>query len=267
MRTLVIVCILAALLPWRAAAAEKYTWEDLQVLAEEGAWAELLDHARDIRPSQRKGEWKTWVENGALAAVKAAGTEGDAAATFALAEDLLTRFAALKSSSGFMAARAEAGLKNFRRCFAERRASLDACLDGLTSFAASQAATPGLALKAAAVAHRHVNEPYVMPLYLLAAQDKGDPSACAAPGLRRATLRSLVESEPKASVVAARRVAFELCWPDLKAPVLAAFSDSPLGSSFQANTCGPLTDRGLLNGLRADICKHMAEKGELFPPS
>jgi hypothetical protein len=71
MRFGVVVSVLVLALASPALAdKDTYTKADLEALAKESAWDELLTHAKDLKPSERDTSWKQLVEQAAVGRLK-----------------------------------------------------------------------------------------------------------------------------------------------------------------------------------------------------
>lgn len=67
----VVVSLVVAMVLGSSAHADKeFTKADLEALAKERAWEELLQRARDIKPSERDAGWKKLVEQAAVGRLK-----------------------------------------------------------------------------------------------------------------------------------------------------------------------------------------------------
>ncbi len=135
--------------------AVTYNLEDLKALATEGSHQEFLDHAMDIRPSQRQGEWQRMVlEMGNLYAQNLLKQKKLDKTDFNKIENIYS-WAPLKSDEVFGARRHEIGLKYLKECISKE----DPCWDDLKAFWERDKTNPETAYQLAELTKPYPNSP------------------------------------------------------------------------------------------------------------
>jgi hypothetical protein len=221
------ICVLAICL--RAGAEEKkYTMADLEALAKNESWGELLPHLEDIAPAQRNQKWQAVVERCAAGSIKSFKKDRNPFAALAYADGLTKRYGFLKKSKPFMAIRAEAGLKGFAACFEERYGRCD---ERLLPFVEEDGSFE-LAVNAAGLMMRHQHHYFALPYYKLA-WDRGKAKVCSAKRLDEAVIAGLSLPDDDKKLPIATALA-ESCFTQLKAALLkGSFSDK----RYKARVC------------------------------
>jgi hypothetical protein len=97
--------VLVTLVLAHAALAAPYTLADLEALAKDGAWDELLSHATDVGPAARNDRWKELVEKAAVARLADITDDelkwSPIESTEAAVQNLVRSFPSLKASKTF----------------------------------------------------------------------------------------------------------------------------------------------------------------------
>ncbi|NRD68140.1 hypothetical protein HRD49_41065 [Corallococcus exiguus] len=244
-RLVVAACLFAA----DAVAREPVTLEDLQTLASQKAWAELLERAEDLPAPKRTDAWRALVTDAAAADVETlAPSDKEPFAATQRARALGRRYAFLPKAPRFATARDQGASKDLQRCLErDRRGCIDTFLE----------LTPDMGPEAALQAAHLVKQGHfayvAMPLFALAVGGGKDVSACKDAALAETVIAALGLPKEDPRAVQATKVAFEGCWsalgPKLKAATVGA------SSYFLANTCQPMRARKALSELQDDLCK------------
>lgn len=133
-----------------------YNLADLRALSDEGSYQEFLNHALDIRPSERAEEWKGMVSKMALKFAHATLNEPMIPRkSFQKMEDLY-RWPSLRQDDVFRSRRVEVGLKYLRNCLV----SEDPCWSDLTSYWKEDSSDPDMAIKLAEIVKDRADSPY-----------------------------------------------------------------------------------------------------------
>jgi hypothetical protein len=197
-------------------AAQAYEMADLQALAKDSSWAELMQHLGDIAPSKRDAKWAALAEQGADGWLRSLELdERNAQRTLWTIDDLVKRYPALKKSKLFLAARTDVGLKAFGLTYSQSSHSAgdDPWLTALTAWVKADA-TQSLPAKAAKLAQERLVARVAWPLWKLALERGAQ--VCADADFHDAILSAYtsgVWAEETTPVI-------EKCWSELKAPVL-----------------------------------------------
>lgn len=218
--------------------------DELSALANQGAWAELLEKAEKTPPAVRKDAWRQLVARAAAAVVKSAPPGKDGFDALGRADALVQRYGFLADTRPFPEARDEAVLAAAGRC----QDLGDDCWKRLGAWEPKLTPAGSLALgrflrKAGFVAWRP------MPLF---ARAVSEPAACRDPDVLASTLASLDTPEDSPAAAAARQVAFERCWDVMK----PALQESLRGASSYRlrNACAAMRAKKALSELQADLC-------------
>jgi hypothetical protein len=227
---------------------EPATLSDLEVLAQKGAHAEVLERAEDVAPAARTDAWKALVTTSAVAMVKSTAVTKDGFAQALEADVLMKRHTFLSEREPFQRARDAAVVAGAQRCFKE--ADGEPCWKTLAGFEPTLGAAGSLDL-GHALRKNGARPDRVTVLYARGATK--DPAACKDSDVQDVLVASLdgpVDGEP---ATAARSVAFTACWsavlPKLKAAMVSA-------STYRLqNVCKPMREKKALSALQEDLCQ------------
>jgi len=123
-----------------------YNLEDLRALSQEGSYREFLNHALDVRPSQRQGEWKSMViEMAHLYTKDLLAQKIIEKKDFDKIENIYS-WPALKTDELFVARRHEIGLKYLKDCLTEK-----ACWEEVKNFWEKDKSNPETAYQLAEI--------------------------------------------------------------------------------------------------------------------
>lgn len=198
-------------------AAQAYEMADLQALAKQNSWEELVQHLGDIAPSKRDDKWAALAEQGADGWLRSLDVdENSAQGVLFTIDDLAKRYPLLKKSKVFLAARADVGLKAFSFTFSNSRHSSgdDEWLTALKAWVKADAVTTTLPAQAAKQVQQRLVATVAWPLWKMGL-DRG-ASVCADADFQEAIIGAYSEGVWLDEV----NPVVEKCWNDLKAPVL-----------------------------------------------
>ena len=238
----------------------KYTMEDLRALGESQSWGELLEHVEDVRPSERKKEWKDLLDRAAIGQIDALREQKRTQEAHATAEQLMTRFGILKQSKPFMKKRGEAGLEVFAECFGNAYAGAQ-CIEQLEAFVGVDSKDADLAFRAGKlVVERGRMYPPATPFFARAFEDKSVRAAgCKDPSVEAAVLRSFGQPSHYDNAKAADKVAFDQCFDTLSKAVWESFYGS---WGYEAvNICtGLVRKKAKLSAFQSAFCQDQQGK-------
>ncbi|WP_217440931.1 hypothetical protein [Myxococcus sp. CA056] len=244
-RAVVLTCLVSTV----GAARPPATLADLQALASQKAWAELLERAEDVPAATRTDSWRNLVTDAATAAVEAATpTDEEPFAAARKARTLGQRYAFLAKAAPYTAARDASAVKGLERCLAQEGRD---CVETYQQLAVGTG--PESALKAARLVRQGRFAYVAMPLFALAVGERKDSGVCKDEALGETVLAALDLPVADARAAEAKKVVFERCWAALGAKLKAA----TVGGSayFLENTCQPMRARKALTELQDDLCK------------
>ncbi|MFL5783246.1 MAG: hypothetical protein ACJ76H_01470 [Bacteriovoracaceae bacterium] len=136
--------------------ASTYNQADLTALATEGSYQEFLDHALDIRPSERGEEWRKMVTKMALAFAKATLNENPIPRKNFRKTEELYHWPSLRHDDVFRARRTEIGVRYLRQC----TQTDPPCWSDLTAFWKEDSSDPDMAVSLAEMVKDRKDSPY-----------------------------------------------------------------------------------------------------------
>ena len=139
---------------WAAA----YNLADLSVLAQEGSYQEFLDHALDVRPSERGEEWKSMVTKMALKHANVTLTQSPVPKIAFKKTESLYRWPVLRQDDVYRARRTEIGVRYLKNCLA----SETPCWEDLQSFWKEDSSDPDMAVGLAEMIKDKKDAPYTL---------------------------------------------------------------------------------------------------------
>ena len=230
-----------------------YTLDELELLAQKHSWSELLLHAEDIYPADRKKKWESIVEMAAtqhLREITGAGMSGAAP----VAEQLIRTYPFLRGFRTFLEAKRGAALSDFTLCTAISKKG-DDCVSQLWSFVQGSKDDTELAFRAGKKVAQNQDPVAALPFFHWAikrsvAQQKA--AFCADSDTRQAVLAGLRLAEGERSQQALS-LADEECWAALHVEIEDAFDRESAGNVLK-NTCPLLRARKLLGKKRIHKC-------------
>ncbi|MDC1175721.1 hypothetical protein OAT67_10000 [Bacteriovoracaceae bacterium] len=104
----------------------QYNLKDLEILESQGSYAEFINHAKDIRPSERNRHWKTLLTNSSIGLLNKYIKNKDYSLAAHNKVEELARWTELKSDEFFQLKRNSYQYIFFRNCFATQNSK---CLE------------------------------------------------------------------------------------------------------------------------------------------
>jgi hypothetical protein len=255
---LIASCCLAVATAAAADEGKRHTLTDLQALAAQSSWKELIEHLGDVQPAERGDPWLRLAEQAGVEAFDASVARDQPALSIQLGISLLDQYPQLKTSHPFMGKRAEVGLSALARCF-DSRGQSELCGRLLTIFAAQDPDNLDLSFKAGKMASRHLKRWYTVSFFRRALAHPSTSRSCGDEDLRLAVLSGLGQKDApefKTAVEDARVVLRDECWAELKGPALEGFHEG--SPAFQKNTCDILKAKQALGKIDAVVCANIA---------
>jgi hypothetical protein len=227
---------------------------DLRALAQQKAWAELVDHLEDIPPASRDAEWQALAQQAGLGTLTLAGQHGPVDG-INLSETLLARYPVLKESKDFMSKRADLGMQAFERCF-QRIEWAEACASHLKAFVEGDSTNQDLAFRVGKLLPPRSYGRLAIPAFAVAIQKKDDPR-CQDPDVKRAVLSGLSVSKAGNEDIVAESIQLgsNLCWQALQ----PAITDRMGGDSadYLKNTCAFVGAKRALSNVMTKTCEEV----------
>lgn len=240
------------------AEARNYDLADLDALAKQSSWQELLDHAEDIGPSQRTAHWSQLVEQAAVGVLAGLDTDKVAFTGLGAADDLTRRYPLLHSSKPFMAKRADVGLRAFTRCFELTRRDNSAtkmCADRLAGFSDGDPDNADLAQRSIALIDANIHYRSAAAFSIYYRMIKKSAKECSSAAAKWPVIEALALDKTDPRVAQAREVAAGPCWEQMKNDLVDALTTPHDGAHYFENSCGFLVDKKALATLQTNRCK------------
>lgn len=221
-----------------------YTLADLQALEKKAQYLELLRHIEDIPPAKRDAAWDALLTRAATAFVGSLSSKADAFDGFMVAEHLVERYPQLTKSTDFMQKRGDVGKSSFGQCF-KMSYSGEECVKMALDFIKVSGTDPKVKLAVAKVVRLNQNAYNAVPFFQAAVQSKDD-SACGDEDLQLATTAGLGLPSDYANAKGARDIAQNMCFKQLKDPILKQLTGDEGGGYFTQNACAVLRANGVV---------------------
>jgi hypothetical protein len=233
-----------------------YSMEDLQALAEQESWVELLDHFADIKPTQRKAKWKKLLEKASLEHLEYLKKQNLGYETLTFLTDLMRRYPPVKKSKLVVDKRAEIFLQSLQECYANRRFS-ELCTKEVERFLNEIPNTADVVFEVARLVRRH-RLSFSLRLFVQAVE-QGKKAAkkkkwCQDSELAYAVESGLGDSPKNESTQKALRLAFGTCWQELRDRVMEKFF-TETSSYRDKNICPELKKKKMLKKFSAAYCE------------
>ena len=252
--------LLAASLLWvlPVQAEEKYSRDDIQALAEQQEWLEILEHGKDISPSERDEEWRSWIEVAAIGLLSetSRGSSHDAYQTMQKIDE---RYRHLSESDDYKSKRADVGIASLQECF-QNSYYANECNDALNDLVAGDKGNMELNLSAAKLVRQHMNPGLALPYFVMALETSTDEEAkaiCVDPDLEIAVQRALDQSNEDTAAPAVELLD-SVCHMELKEVLFDSFLS---GDHYVAvHTCAVWKNKAMLSDFQAAHCADVEAK-------
>ncbi|HUP58145.1 MAG TPA: hypothetical protein VM598_11875 [Bdellovibrionota bacterium] len=234
---------------------KKYSLKDLQALAGQGAWSELVEHLGDIPPASRDSAWeKVAIQAGTGLLGEAVNTR-DPLNGIQASEALVDKYPHLRKSRSFMDRRAEVGLKAHERCL-DTGYLAEECGKSLRTFVERDPESLDLAFHAGKLARLKMQHWTAAPFFRKALAKRSSTRSCADDDVRLSVLSALAlpsgEKAHAEAIADAQAILKSQCFAELKDAVLAEFRND--SSYFQANACPVLKEKNALGKVSRKKC-------------
>ena len=238
---------------------KKYTQADLQALASQSSWKELIEHLGDVSPTERNAQWEQLAEQAGLGELEASVKREDPSLGIQVGISLVDQYPQLKKSKSFMNKRSEVGLQAFDQCLNHEHL-VNYCGPLLKTFVAQDADNLDLAFKAAKISSKRMKRWFSVSFFKNALSKPNELRSCKDGDAQKAVLAALAlndEPDYKVSISDARVIVRDDCWDQLKDPVRDAFHEGD--KRFQKNTCDILKDKNALGKIDATVCANLGD--------
>lgn len=224
------------------------TMEDLEALAKEENWSELLTEATLVRPASRTPRWKELVEKAAEDRLKNHADESHPS-------ELARLYPSLLKAESFKKLAGDAAVGEFEKC--TDGYAHTACTDRLVKFLEQLKPTSEVALKAGKAIGLRFNQSEGIRAYRLAIDEK-NKALCSDESVKHSVLTAL--NIPKSDTLEwAKDIAGRFCFAEMRESVETAIDKD--GTGYTAtNGCAVLKGKNSLKGLRAKRCNQLLSK-------
>ncbi len=239
-------CLVWACLAQAAFAAEPVTVDDVKMLAAQGAFAELLEKAERVKPSDRNTEWTRAVTKAASEACDEKPATANPLSQVECIGALAKRFAFLKGDAAFLKRVETLVVEGLDDCKVRGFDDCDVRVIRLSSQLKPEAL---MAAAKALLAHGYFK---TAPMPLVADAVRQNVALCGDKTVSQAILASLELPADTLRAQQARALAFGACYPK----VSAALKQAMVGPSdyLLKNACTGLKEKKALSELQADLC-------------
>jgi len=221
------------------------TLEELEALAGQSAWLELLERAEDVPPAKRNDAWRGLVTKAATAVVQT---------DEARAQALSTRYGFLATHPGFSKVQGNASVTTLEKCL-RRDDVKDALTDCVTTFRKGKPKADAL-VEAARLIRKQWNPAAPVELYADAAASAKE--TCSDAGLAESALAALELPHDATRAAVARTLTFETCWAALAPAMKKAMVHA--STSLLGNACEPLRAKKALTEMQDELCRDEAAR-------
>ncbi len=228
--------------------SDKYTLEDLRLLDKEANYTEIVDHAKDIRPSQRGDEWKTLVQRAVIKTLeqKLASGEGEAYLALDFSDQMLD---IMRDSKAFMDLRSQAIIQGSGACYRNSYYASE-CTDRLSALVKKTPDDRDLAFQAGKLVRLQANSAAAIPFFTMALKGVNDKKQCADEDVVLAITSGV--GLPPEQAKEALALGFSTCFEPLKSQLLEDFYAS--NGYAVTNYCKALTEKKLLSEFQQAFC-------------
>ncbi len=224
------------------------TLDDLDLLARQKAWSQLIIRMKEVPPADRTARWEALVEKAALGHIASlvveAGSDIDATAT-----TLLDEFPSLRRSRKYLDQRREVTLAAFRKCY-DNPFLEDECGGRLLEFSKREIADIPLVRRVAAVMVERESPAAAWPLLKLVAKKINRDLLCRDDFWQTVVVGALSSSDVMVQR-GGRELAAEKCWPQLKAKLVSELDRTP---ASLPEICDLLREKKSLTPAQAKKC-------------
>jgi hypothetical protein len=234
--------VIAAMLGSAIARADELAMKDLQALASQGNWRELLATADQFKPSSRDADWRKLVTSAGSHVV---GKIADASSNLDSARDLLdvvpvaeAKYGFLRDDHGYLEAKARGVQRVAAGCSEGAQAACAAVVLVLASGIESY--PKGTAHQLALLVDHNVGPAEALHFWRLAVGE--EPKLCEDARVEHAVIRVLGSNTSGAPLDETLTTA-RACLARLEAGLTQALIDAEEGSAFAKNACPLLKSR------------------------
>lgn len=224
------------------------TIDELDTLARQKAWSEMVFQMKDVPPAERTAKWEALVVQASIGHLDTLANEAGADLD-STASALLDEFPSLRRSPKFLEKRTEVSLAALRKCYGNPFIE-DECGQRLYDLAKRESADYSLVHQAAGIVEEKESPAAGVPFLKLVLHKGNRDKLCRDEVWQKAVFGGLGASE---GVVRrqAREIASQDCWPVLKDKLVAEMNRQP---SSVAGICEVLKEKNGLTGDKAKLC-------------
>lgn len=230
---------LLLLLAVPAFAEPKATFEDLQAMAAQSSWDELLERAEDVPAAKRTDEWKALVTKAATAVVERDDSRAAA---------LSARYRFLAEAPGFAKVNTSASVAALEKCLGNEKLK-DPLGECVTTFKKSK---PNADTSAAGARLIRKTWNPAAPLDLWSDAVTVNKDLCKDAQLQESVMAGLELPKDEKRAVLAKTLAFDTCWSAMQGVVKPAMVHA--STYLLANACAPLRAKKALTEIQAELC-------------
>ena len=219
-----------------ANAENAYTVDDIKALAAQNSFAELLEKAKTVKPTDRNDEWKGLVTQAAQKRIDALSDDekgGDEV------KSLVTSYPFIADNKLVSTRVADIISASLMQCVNSNSASYEQdfskCLSGFKAFISQDKNLSETAIKGAKVLSKLLNRNQLAPYFEIAARE--NKIYCSDADLKESVIQGLMLSTTDTDSLPSAQKLSTYCINELKPALEASFDSELKGSFYRQNTC------------------------------
>lgn len=246
LKPLAIGCVLALANSAVAAEQKSYSFEDLQQLATQRAWTELITHLQDVRPAERGAAWQALVDRAGVEFLRSLTTSVSLDEVIRAGKVVVLQYPQLADNAEFTGLYLPQAEQYYASCYRYRNAD---CTNEYAQILAHFSAPAEMMFAQGQQALRQVSYTASVPFFAQAVQR--DPGYCSEEDVAKGVLETL--ALPKHSHFrAAFEVATQHC---LDYKLSGADGYLKHATEVQEVLCQPYLNQGYVKGLTKKVCE------------
>ncbi len=238
--------IVAAIFCTSAQAADAST-ADLQALAAQKGYAEIVARAGEVSPSLRDAAWQKVVLDAAL--IQAKASKVDEFSSFD--DDIAARFPTVAQTAEYQTLAHTRQIESATACMSKSYSDVEYCIEALNKAAARDPKNMGFAYQAAEVIAVGSNA-YNAMLMLRKSVSTDDKKHCSSARTVDITIAALGTPAGKTADAAAELS--DICFAQLSGPINKAMASESTGGYVLKSACALMQKRSAVKGLTAQKC-------------
>lgn len=243
-------CLITLMSSSASAEQEVYSLEDLQQLARQQAWTEVVAHLQDVRPTERDATWQTLVDQAGVAFLKSLTTTVSLEDVVGAGKALALQYPQLAKNPEFSSLYLANAEQYYAPCYRYGNA---ACTNEFAQTLIHFSAAADVMLQQGQLALRQVSYTASVPFFAQAVKD--NPAYCKEADVAKGVLETLaLPKHPhfQSAFAVATRHCLEYKLPGADGYLKHA-------TEVQAVLCEPYLSQGYVAGVTKKVCELIVE--------